>query len=293
MKYCTLYVPSSKDPIDWFYFVNSSIAKIDTYDFLLVDFNDVYFLETDDFVILACLIESFYHDECIVDFTGGTAQFNRHLENIRFKEYWQSDFDRTKFTLSRNRTTLCLWRISKERIYDYSSYANKYFREAFIKGKDLVPLGSNLQEVFNNIFDHSQSETAYVVTQFFPKLKRLSFSVCDFGIGIPSSINNFKKERNENPVSDAEALRLSLNLGFSIKSSPRNRGMGLDSIREFSDSSNGVLCIISNNAVLIKKAGRDYDIFETNLNFKGTLITVDFDTTTLDLLDEEEQVFGF
>ena len=119
-------------------------------DVLIIDFNNVRFLDTDDFVVLACLIESYYINNCEIRFEGGTDSFNSHLFNIRFKEYWKSGFDRGTFTLSKNKTTLCLWKISKDMIYSYSMYAREYF-ERFAKNKDLIPLASNMDEVFNNV----------------------------------------------------------------------------------------------------------------------------------------------
>lgn len=293
MSKCVLTVPSSQHSKDWFAFVNDSLAKVDAYDDLIIDFNGVRFLETDDFVILACLIESFYHPDCKVNIVGGTEKFNAHLENIRFKEYWDKDFNREEFTVSRNRSTLCLWKISRTMISSYSHYANKYFRDTFIKGKDLLPLASNLEEVFNNIFDHSGSDIGYIITQYFPHKKKLSFSVCDFGMGIPNSINNYKRKIGEKTIEDWDALRLALENGFSIKSSPQNRGMGLDNIREFTESSNGTLTILSNNGGLIKSSGEFYKLGYTGYDFSGTLIKVEVDTETFDMLEDEDMVFDF
>ncbi len=288
-----IVVPFSQQPKDWFKFIHETLEHDGKYDEIVIDFNQVGFLNTDDFVVLACLIETFYHENCKVLFIGGTDKFNAHLDNIRFKEYWKEGFDRESFTISRNRSTLCLWKICKSRIYSYSQHANDYYRNTFIKGKDLLPLSSNLDEVFNNIFDHSQAEISYIITQYFPQKKKLSFSICDFGIGIPSSINNYRKKNNQKPIEDYDALRTSLELGFSIKSSPRNRGMGLYNIIELTDSSNGSLTMISNNGVLHKEANGMIQMGNSGFNFKGTLIKVVVDTETFEQLDEEDNVYDF
>lgn len=190
MASLTLTVPSSQKAEDWFSFINESLELNQGVSQLIIDFNDVKFLDTDDFVVLACLIESFYIDGAAISFSGGTPGFNMHLFNIKFKEYWTEEFDRNKFTLSRNHTTLCLWKISRDMIYGYSKYAREYFSR-FAQTKDLIPLASNIDEVFNNVFDHSKSPvTGYIITQYYPKNKKLSFSICDFGIGIPTSIRH-------------------------------------------------------------------------------------------------------
>jgi len=102
MRSYTLKVPSSQKAEDWFYFIRSSLKQTEDVSQLIIDFNNVKFLDTDDFVVLACLIESFFIKGCAIKFIGGTDGFNNHLINIKFKEYWKDDFNRDKFTLSYN-----------------------------------------------------------------------------------------------------------------------------------------------------------------------------------------------
>ncbi|HET8886979.1 MAG TPA: ATP-binding protein [Salinimicrobium sp.] len=292
MKSYILNVPSSQKADDWFSFIRESLKHIKGKSQLTVNFNDVRFMDTDDFVVLACLIESFYINGANIEFIGGTERFNNHLFNIKFKEYWKKGFDRNKFTLSFNRSTLCLWKISEKMIYSYSMYARQYF-ERFVKNKDLIPLASNMDEIFNNIFDHSRSPvTGYIITQYYPKNDKLSFSVCDFGIGIPTSIKEAGLEK-ESGFEDWKAILKSLEKGFSINSTPRNRGFGLNNILEFTESSNGKLFIISNNGVVEKKAGEMYHAGSNDFNFSGTLIKIEVDLNTFEEKDNTDQIFDF
>lgn len=292
MKDYTLKVPFSQKAEDWFNFIRKSLLHTDGVNQLIVDFNEVRFMDTDDFVVLACLIESFYIKGSDIKFVGGTEGFNNHLFNIKFKEYWKEGFDRNKFTLSYNQTTLCLWKISENMIYSYSMYARQYF-ERFAKNKDLIPLASNMDEVFNNIFDHSKSPvTGYIITQYYPKNNKLSFSVCDFGIGIPKSIKESEIEQ-EPDFEDWKAILKSLEKGFSINSTPRNRGFGLNNILEFTESSKGRLFIISNDGIVEKKAGDMYRAGSSDFNFSGTLIKVEVDLNTFEEKDETDQIFDF
>lgn len=288
-----LKVPNTRDPLVWFSFIQKHL-EVSHYKILEVNFNSINFLEADDFVVLACLIEHYYLNGSSISFTGGTKKFNIHLENIKFKKYWTSGFDRDKFTKSRNQSTLCLWHISENLIYAYSDFAKQYVQSIY-KGerKDLTPLASNIQEVLNNIFDHSKSRVSgYVIAQYYPKTKELFFAVCDFGIGIPTAINSFRKNRNETILSDEDALECSLELGYSTRSTPRNRGMGLHNIYELVHSSNGSLWITSNSGSLLKNKDR---ISKDPLpfNFNGTLIKVTIDLSTFDNYIEEEDVFSF
>lgn len=292
MKKYVLKVPSSQKEVDWFNFIRESLEHTDNVDQLIVDFNNVRFMDTDDFVILACLIESFYIQSCDVTFIGGTERFNSHLFNIKFKEYWKGGFDRNKFTLSYNRSTLCLWKVSEDMIYSYSIYAREYF-EKFARNKDLIPLASNMDEVFNNIFDHSNSPvTGYIITQYYPKNNKLSFSVCDFGIGIPTSIRDSDIELDSD-IEDGKIILRALEKGFSVNSTPRNRGFGLNNILGFTEGFNGRLLIISNDGIVEKKAGKMYIVGSKQYNFPGTLIKVEVDLETFEEKDDSDQVFDF
>ncbi|MFV0564924.1 MAG: hypothetical protein ACK5NB_03720 [Flavobacteriaceae bacterium] len=178
-------------------------------------------------------------------------------------------------------------------IYSYSMYALQYF-ERFAKNKDLIPLASNMDEVFNNIFDHSRSSvTGYIITQYYPKNNKLSFSVCDFGIGIPTSIKESNIAKHKTDFEDWKAILKSLEKGFSINSTPRNRGFGLNNILEFTENSNGKLLIISNNGIVEKKAGEMYLAGNNGFNFSGTLIKVEIDLNALDEKDDTDQIFDF
>lgn len=289
-----LIVPANQNMDDWVLFINSNIEAAETPVNLVVDFNVVSFLQTDDFVILACLIETFYTKGSKISFIGGTFSLNNHLNNIKFKKYWEDDFDRENFTISLNRTTLCLWKLTRERMYGYSMFAKDYFKDNFIRNKDLLPLSSNLDEVFNNIFDHSKSEVSgYVITQYFPKINKLSFSVCDFGMGICKSINDYRILNGQKEIEDWRALLKSIELGYSVKSTPRNRGFGLNNILELTETSNGVLSIVSNSGILQKKANKTYQVGETKHSFSGTLIKVEMDLNTFDNVDESEDIYEF
>lgn len=118
------------------------------------------------------------------------------------------------------------------------------------------------------------------------------FAVCDFGIGIPTAINSFRQSRNETIFSDEDALECSLELGYSTRSTPRNRGMGLHNIFELVDSSNGSLWILSNRGSLLKNKDT---IIKTSLpfNFNGTLIKVTINLNSFDDYIEEDEIFSF
>jgi hypothetical protein len=295
MNILTLKVPNSQQAKDWLNFIVKNSQDTTGIDLLIVDFNIVKFLDTDDIVLLACLIEAYYLNGSKIKFVGGLTQFVKHLENIKFQDYWNDGFDRSEFTFSKNKTTICLWKISKEKLSSYTQYAKQYYEQYFeFKNinKDLLPISSNIDEVFNNIFDHSKSKIdGYIITQYFPQSNIISFSVCDFGIGIPKSFQE-SSDKKLNQLDDPEALKKSLESGVSIKSTPRNRGFGLNNISDLVHNSNGELAIISNSGILFKEQNKEIIVKKIPLNFQGTLIKVQINLDYLTEKETDEEVFG-
>lgn len=292
MSIYTLKVPSTQQEKDWFRFIRESLSHIEGVSELVVDFNDVKFMDTHEFVMLACLIESFYINSSVVSFKGGADGFNNHLYNIKFKKYWKEGFNRNKFTISLKESTLCLWKISEEMIYSYSTYARSYF-ERFASNKDLTPLASNMDEVFNNIFDHANSSvTGYIITQYYPKNNTISFSICDFGIGIPVSLKEAGIIKGSN-LQDCRVILKSLERGVSVHSTPQNRGFGLNNLLDFTVSSESSLLIISNDGKVEKTADGRYLLEDTDFDFKGTLVKVEVSLNGLEEKDCTEEILDF
>lgn len=280
---------------EWFAIINEALLSTDEgLNSLIVDFNNINFVDTDCLVTLACIIEMYSlkgHEIIFPENIQAPENVIQHLSNIRFQEYWTPEYDRTRFTESFNNTSFGLWKISEAMIYNYTGEARKYIERILGDNKDLLSIATIMQEILNNIFDHSKSPIdGYIISQFYPATKKLCFSVCDFGIGIPNAVrlNGMHLEST-----DSEILNKSLEEGFTIQSTPRNRGFGLNNLLELTEHSNGVLYITSNNGSVIKRALFDPLLIETDYNFQGTLIKVELDLNAFDEKDEQEDFFDF
>jgi hypothetical protein len=115
----------------------------------------------------------------------------------------------------------------------------------------------------------------------------LSSSICDFGIGISESLNNFNKEKNKEILVDCEAIKKCLVTGLSTHSTPQNKGFGLANVLDFTENFNGSLHIYSNYGYLQKPSKQEYELIPTNFNFLGTLIKVEISTLKLEKMDDE------
>ncbi len=281
-----LQVPKSGKYFDWVGFTKKSLLQVSQFETVCVDFGSIDFLDPEDFVTLACIIESFNQNGAKVSFKGGTQKFNSHLDNIKLKKYWTLGFDREKVTKSNNDSTFCLWKISQGMIDNYADEAKKYFNTTFFKEYDLYPLSLSLKEVFNNVFDHADSPVSgYVTIQFFPKTKFLSFSVCDLGVGIPVNVNRHLEGLHQNQMTDHKAIEKAFDPGFS-SGTPKNKGLGLGNILNQAKDCNGKLQIISNNGVY--QFDDEVRLGPIGNSFPGTLFKLELDSTKFDLIDNDE-----
>lgn len=138
----------------------------------------------------------------------------------------------------------------------YATEAQKYFQNAYLKGKSLDSLHISLTEVFNNIFDHSGSLVdGYVLTQYYPKIGKIVTSICDFGIGIPKKINQYWIDHKKEMLPDDLALKAALKRKVSSQSTPHNRGFGLANILDSVSKLGGEVEIRSNYAVFSMSEG--------------------------------------
>ena len=263
---------------------------------LIVDLRPCRFLEPGYIVTLACLVEEFHQRSLPVYLHPAQTMVDRYLRNIRLYDYWQPGFDRSSYTPTLISTALCLWQVAHPMIDSYANHASSYFAQNYLPGRNLDSLSISLAELFNNICDHSQSPVrGYCLTQYYPNKHQLVTAVCDFGIGIPTSINNFWAAKGKERFTDENALRVALRRRVTTQSTPRNRGFGLDNLSTIVRSLGGHLFFLSNFALLKQNAAGECHTQTLAHPFPGSLVVVTLNTTTLPDVEAEleDEEFSF
>lgn len=256
---------------------------------LFVKFRGALFLQPQHIVLLASVFESYIERGVyvVLDFEPG-SKVQEYLQQIRFHEYWQPGFDRTAFTRLTGGSSFCLWKIAPSMISQYRDEAVRYFSDKFFPGLNLDPLTISMSEVFNNIREHSESPiSGYTLTQYFPKSKQLIMSVCDLGIGIPTSINRMLENAGQQRKADPDAVEHAMQRRVTSQSTPKNRGYGLDNIRQQVQSFDGNLMILSNFACLSQQMSFPMKKYLLVDGFPGTLIVFSLKTDKLPIKEEE------
>ncbi|UVW29747.1 ATP-binding protein [Massilia sp. H6] len=145
-----------------------------------------------------------------------------------------------------------------------------------------------LQEIFNNISDHSGEKIGCVFAQHYPQKGEVMLTISDFGVGIP-----FNVRKVEPGISDAAALAKAVIEGFTTKSTHRNRGAGLNILTRYVVENNRGRVFVQSlkgtfNCIHAASGVRMSPRTET-VSYPGTLIQITFRTGSLEPIAEKEE----
>jgi anti-sigma regulatory factor (Ser/Thr protein kinase) len=146
-----------------------------------------------------------------------------------------------------------------------------------------------LGEIFNNINDHAGEggDIASTIMQHFPRKSQVDIAISDFGEGIPSRVRGVLPGIGD----DSAAILKAVEENFSTRSSPRNRGAGLDTIiRNTVDFNQGSVHIISGyGQVCFAPKRRDGYATAHPIRYPGTLIRLILRTDTINQAEVYEE----
>ena len=181
---------------------------------------------------------------------------------------------------------------------NYDSFDEYVKRELLSKVKNddnisniVIPY---LSELFVNSRTHGNTNNVLCAGQIYSYTNKMRFIIVDFGVGIPYNIENHPifGKKNYYKDNDAEAIKWSTQEGTSTKTTLG--GLGLSSIKEFIDETNGRLLIISRNGAYERQYSRDR-INNSRIKFNGTLVVVELDLMEIEKIKKpnvKKEVFS-
>lgn len=151
---------------------------------------------------------------------------------------------------------------------------------------DLDYLQISLEEIFNNIADHSTVGTACISAQYFPRAEEIKICVSDFGVGIPMSL------RKKFPqLSDSELLKKATDFGVSSENQPHNRGAGIGNIiKAITNDNLGVVHLHSNNGI-ITASNNNMSCSQEKSFYPGTFYEFNIDAKIARKVNNPEEEF--
>ena len=138
-----------------------------------------------------------------------------------------------------------------------------------------------ISELLDNIYEHSNSPSGYIFSQYNEKEKVIHLCIADSGITIAGSFKNAKLYQKEIDGNEAEALKLA-NEGYSTKNRPsaENRGYGISTSKSMLVSGmKGAFYMLSGEAFHHYRDGKNAYINLKNIfRWNGTIILMSIPT---------------
>lgn len=288
-----VYLPSRFDNDTMYGFLDQVLdenvnPRAEEFDF---DFTSLSFIQPPGVTILSNIVRKLRKHDVTVSFTYYLPNRSKKFcpikfldDSMFFKHFFGKKLDEKA---SLRVTTLPLENVTYDRSYGYLEGAMSWLAPKLSLTKEsLGDIKVCIEEVFNNINDHSSDNTGSIFIQHYPKEKKVMVSISDIGIGIPGSIQSHFPNMN-----DAEALRAAIRQGFTTKSTPRNRGAGLDILlHNVVINNHGSVYIHSNNGILSAKyMSGVMDVNSEMIEgfYPGTLLIIEFRTDTIEYIEED------
>lgn len=251
-----------------------------------LDFSRVRFLKPYHIAPLACLIHEYRSKGFSIKLVKIPDQIREYLASFEFDQFCSGKDVNT--AIPSDIKTFPLWHIDETGKDLYSIRVQQYFENNHFAGFDLFTLGNSLAELMNNIFDHAQSKIpGYTFTQLNTRNSQIIACVCDFGIGIPASVNKFLESSGKKKIANDMALRKAMELNFTSLTRPHNRGFGWNTIESSIKSLQGKFLIVSNNALFLMQQDGSFRSHLIDTNFPGTLVVIYLDIKKLPAKEDE------
>jgi len=225
-------------------------------------------------VTLACLINYLKDSGLDVSILENNKRISHYIYyDLGFSEYWSKGKNHVE--ASEHDRIFNLWRIVESEKDLYAKQVENYLRKTYFKDRDLSAVSVGLVEAYYNVFDHAQANgNAFSIIQFDEKTSLLQVAISDFGIGIAKSVCDYDKS----VTNDKDAIRKALEDNFTVKSTKRNRGMGLGYILAPAQEAR-----IFSHKGLVYKHDSVIEEFDSDMFYPGTLIYYEIDLSRMEI----------
>ncbi len=227
-------------------------------------------------VTLACLIQFLLDNGWKPYLSSNNEEVDDYIYNdLCFSEYWMGKKNHVDTIQSSH--IFNLWRVIDDEKDLYAKEVERYFKHNYFHNKDLSAISLSLTEAFYNVFDHANAkDNAFSLIMYDKDKQVLHAAISDFGIGVAKSVRNYLPTIGD----DKAALLKAVENNFTVKSTGRNKGKGLDNILSCANVSR--LC--SGHALLVD-INRERRCYNVNFYFPGTLLY--FEVNLAQMEDEE------
>ncbi len=141
-----------------------------------------------------------------------------------------------------------------------------------LKGQILTGIYYMIDEMTQNIVDHSDSEKGIIFAQFYPSKNYMDLCIADYGKGL---YKTYQESGKHNPKNTEEAMNFAV-FGKSTKNIPESRGFGISTSREMLVKGlKGKFFLMSDDTFYIQSQDRQEVIVLPNkITYKGCYVAM-------------------
>lgn len=244
-----------------------------TWGEIIVDFGECKFLVPHYLGPLSCILKMKKNQGTKIEILNE----NSYLQAIQFKNYILGDYDskeNSSISLDyyQDKTYIPIVHFPTSNLLNDSKFREDILSavNSILKMQLQLPINVLggiyylLDELTQNIVDHSDVSFGTVFAQFYRDKKYLDLSICDSGKGIYKSYLDSDKFI---PKSNAEAINFSV-YGKSTKNIPESRGFGLNTSRNMlTRGLSGQFFLMTGNEFFIQEKQKE-EIISLNKKFE-------------------------
>lgn len=258
---------------------------------IIIDFRNIDFMYPDYSILLLCAIK---HLDKLGIKVSGRIRYNTkssivpYLARINFFKYLNIQIPGEFKRLENNRFVEIQEYNENNQIKVLKSILTVIKENSLINDNVFASLDYCLNEILDNVLNHSEVKVGWVVAQYFEKMNAIRIMVADNGIGIHKSLN---KRHN---FSEIDSIENCINSGVT---NGLGQGHGLYATSTFTKMNKGWLSLISGNKKL--DVSEKYTKTNTVSFWQGTCVylrvntnvDVDYKKFTSNHFDYKEQLF--
>lgn len=239
-------------------------------DEIILDFSNTKWLEANLIAILGAILNRAQSNPNNVRIEN----LSKEIESLLSKNHFLSHFGRLQISDYYGTTIKYRkFKITEEKLF-------KDYLDRELLSKKAMPdmsvllrkkINESIFEIFNNAVIHGHCDNIFSCGQYYPKKKKLDFTIVDIGRTIKINVNDYMK----NKFSGKDAIEWAVTEGNTTKRGPIPGGLGLSLIREFLKKNSGKIQIISADGYWEQEGdSKNSNVF--SLLFPGTIVNLEF-----------------
>jgi len=240
------------------------------FDEIILDFDKTTWFEANLTAVLGAVLSKAQSEVNTVRIEN----LHNNVDDILSRNHFLSHFGgREIFDLFSSTIKYRRFRITEEKLFKEYLDRELLSKEALPSMSTLLrkKINESIFEIFNNAVIHGSCGNIFSCGQYYPKRKRLDFTIVDLGITIKVNVNKYLGKN----YSGSRAIQWAVSEGHTTKQSQIPGGLGLSLIREFLEKNNGKIQIISADGYW-EQAGTEKVVENFSQEFQGTIVNLEF-----------------